>query len=368
MHKCIPIVKGAYMLKFAARVVILTMMIAIGGFVQIAPAAQRIEYSEQFEYKEYIVKKGDTLWSISRRELEDGFQWPIIWKENLRINNPDLIYPGDVIVIPFRFLGEAVVASAGGEIVPPAAEGDTTPVEAAPPHEVVRRELAAGQVRPLLTRQMLIKSGYITKIAPKAGTVSGAPNNRTTFGTMDEIYIDTDKPAEAGQKFYVVKKVSEVEHPATGKYMGWQMKVVGTVEMKESGTRRLKAVVVEMFDSIDVGDPLDYFYDIRPPFLSGEPRTPQIKGYIVAHERIIKGQFDLVHLDKGSKSGLRLGDKVITLYRGTDDKRNCIMQIVNLRPDTSLALVLVSELEVKAGDEFRGELAENIKKADAEQK
>lgn len=353
------------MLRFAARAVILTMIVSLVGLLRLAPAAQKIEYSEQFEYKEYIVKKGDTLWSISRRELEDGFQWPMIWKENLRINNPDLIYPGDVIVIPFRFLGEAGRPAVSVDDMPPAVEGEATPIEAAPPHEVVRRELAAAQVRPLLTRQMLIKSGYITKIVPNAGRVAGAPNNRAIFGTMDEIYVDTEKPAEVGQKLYVVKKVSEVEHPVSGKDMGWQMKVVGTVEIREAGTRQLRAVVVEMFDTVDVGDPLDYFYDIRPPFLSGEPRTPQIKGYIVAHERIIKGQFDLVHLDKGSKSGLRLGDKVITLYRGTDDKRNSVMQIVNLRPDTSLAIVLIAEFDIKAGDAFRGELPDNIKKAEA---
>ena len=355
------------MLRFAARALILAIALALFGLQHNAPAAQDVKYSDRFEYKEYIVKKGDTLWSISRRELEDGFQWPMIWKENLRINNPDLIYPGDVIVIPFRFLGAAgmPVGEGGGGEVEAGGPVDTGAgqVEAAPTHEPVRKDIAPGGVRPLLTRQMLIKAGYITKIIPDAGRITGAPNKRTTFGTGDEIYVDTDKPAEEGQKFYVLKKLKEVEHPSTGKDLGWQVKVVGTIVLEESGTRRLKAKVIEMFDTLDVGDPMDYYYDINPPFLSGEARMPQIKGYVVAHERIIEAQFDLIHLDKGSKNGLKMGDKLITLYRDTDDKRNCIMQIVNLRPTTSLALILISDFDIQAGDQFRGELAENLRKA-----
>ena len=54
----------------------------------------------EYEYREYTVKKGDTLWSITKRELVDAYHWPIVWQENQRINNPDLIYPGQVIMIP----------------------------------------------------------------------------------------------------------------------------------------------------------------------------------------------------------------------------------------------------------------------------
>ena len=45
------------------------------------------------EYKDYTIEKGDTLWDISRKELNDPFLWPKVWKENPDINNPDRIYP-----------------------------------------------------------------------------------------------------------------------------------------------------------------------------------------------------------------------------------------------------------------------------------
>ena len=58
----------------------------------------------------YIVKKGDTLWDISKKFLGDPFKWPTIYEYNnkseivaktgMRIANPDLIFVNQEIYIP----------------------------------------------------------------------------------------------------------------------------------------------------------------------------------------------------------------------------------------------------------------------------
>lgn len=58
----------------------------------------------------YIVEKGDNLWRIAAKTLGGGNQWPRLWKFNnrrevvritgRRIPNPDLIYVGQLLLIP----------------------------------------------------------------------------------------------------------------------------------------------------------------------------------------------------------------------------------------------------------------------------
>ena len=51
--------------------------------------------------KTYKVKKGDCLWLIARRFYGKGSKWPTIYNANKKkIKNPNLIYPGQVFVIP----------------------------------------------------------------------------------------------------------------------------------------------------------------------------------------------------------------------------------------------------------------------------
>lgn len=45
----------------------------------------------------YTIKTHDTLWDISKAHYKDPFLWGKIWLNNVYINNPDLIFPGEVI-------------------------------------------------------------------------------------------------------------------------------------------------------------------------------------------------------------------------------------------------------------------------------
>lgn len=90
-----------------------TGLLLLGGavFPPGAPA-QEAERQEQ----RYDVERGDTLWEIARRLLDDPFQWQRIWAANRgRLSSPDLILPGQRLVIPEAGAAGAREEAAGEE-------------------------------------------------------------------------------------------------------------------------------------------------------------------------------------------------------------------------------------------------------------
>ena len=76
-----------------------------------SPQQHNVEFKASAP-EQYTVKRGDTLWDISNHYLVEPWFWPEIWYLNPQINNPHLIYPGDVLSIfyvggkPYLTVGE----------------------------------------------------------------------------------------------------------------------------------------------------------------------------------------------------------------------------------------------------------------------
>ncbi|MFT2092832.1 LysM peptidoglycan-binding domain-containing protein [Paraglaciecola sp. 2405UD69-4] len=71
-------------------------------------------FADTIEVKEsapeiYVVKKGDTLWDISNMYLHKPWLWPQLWRTNVHITNPHLIYPGDELRLVKNANGELVL-------------------------------------------------------------------------------------------------------------------------------------------------------------------------------------------------------------------------------------------------------------------
>ncbi|HYA26958.1 MAG TPA: LysM peptidoglycan-binding domain-containing protein [Thermodesulfovibrionales bacterium] len=309
-------------------------------------------YAQPQEYKDYTVKKGDTLWDISSKEIVDPFLWPKVWKENPEIRNPDLIYPGQKIRIPLSFLQK--------EVPPPAekvVETPPIPVPAPATKPQVKKEEPTVKIRPvrknyLIERDLLIASGYIAEAIDSKGAVIGSPMEKELLGKDDYAYIRTSDTAKAGAKYYIVRSLGKVKHPKTGAMMGYLIDVRGIAEVvgKESGETKVR--ITDSYSDVIVGDLLTDYYEIEAPFLVDNPRTLDISGYVVAarHTHVLNGMLDLVYIDRGRNDGIEIGDILEMTARAAFNVPNGYIQIVNIKDATSTAMVMKTWKEVTVGD------------------
>ncbi len=81
----------------------------------------------------YVVKKGDTLWGIAKRFLDQPWLWPEIWQANPQIENPHLIYPGDVLSLAYLGSGQPALSV---NRLSPQVRAESMPIPAVPLSEV----------------------------------------------------------------------------------------------------------------------------------------------------------------------------------------------------------------------------------------
>src|SRR5664280_1118079 len=125
-----------------------------------------ITFAETREIKKHKVIKGDTLWDISKKELNDPFMWPSIWKENKWIANPHWIYPGQIIKIPL-YLIQKEKREEEAVSKPAAVYQEPAVVSQEPAREEVKKEaVRIIKEHPLVNRNILIASGYIADTIP----------------------------------------------------------------------------------------------------------------------------------------------------------------------------------------------------------
>jgi len=301
------------------------------------------------EYKDYTVQKGDTLWDITNKELQDPFLWPKVWKENPEIKNPDRIYPRQKIRIPLYLIQK--------EIIP-----ETKPVAKPEIKPEIKKETPVRIIQPakkeyLVNKHVLTASGYIAESVHSVGKLADTPTGRTILGKGDYAYIKTDMPVKKGDKFYVIVPTEKVKHPKTGRTLGYLIDIRGTVEVVgQEENDDPKVLVTNSYFDISTGDLLDTYYEIEPPLAPDNPRKPDINGYVVAskHLHLISVPFDVAYIDKGRNDGLEIGDMLATTVQSKHKIYNGLIQVINLRDSTSTVLVKKSTDAIIKGDGVTG--------------
>jgi len=69
----------------------------------ISETQENVESAVKVSTKEYVVKKGDSLWKIAEKELGSGHRWQYLYEMNKdRIRNSNKLKAGQILIIPIE--------------------------------------------------------------------------------------------------------------------------------------------------------------------------------------------------------------------------------------------------------------------------
>jgi len=357
-----------------------------------APAAQVAQSETPTAPPTYTVMPGDTLWSISSLHLSDPFNWPKLWNVNPSVTNPDLIYPGNILMLPNGKPVEAVQAPAPPVAEAPPAEAkpeETAKEEEAPPpapeeQPAVAQQQPEEQEAPEIespaeaamthAKELLIQSsGFITtESLPVTARVVGTFNSRTIFSDRDSIYLKPESGAslEENGRYIIYRRIQKVVHPVTKRKIGELIQILGEVEVQEArspGSDVATGVVVKTFDAIEPGDAV-----MPTRAVEAAPTTPVVEGaggslngWILAikGDLHMAGDSNVVYIDRGESSGVVVGDHFRVYRQGEQtpayapvanvqlpDRQIGEIEILSVQRETAAALLTKATDTVALGD------------------
>jgi len=253
---------------------------------------------------EYVVKPGDTLWDISKVYLRDPWYWPEIWYVNPQVQNPHLIYPGDVLKLvyidgqPRLTLAERAEGGDGTKRLSPQVRREpSSRAITAIPHDVI----AGFAGRPvLLDKDQVNKAPYV--VAMRDGHVIGGAGN--------EIYARGIQNAQPEERYSIIHVEGELVDPDTRKLLGYTGVYVGSGPVMVSGDPA-KLMLTETAREALQGDKLfPESIDVNLDFVPHAPETQIDATVIAVKDMTVMGQYHVVALNRGSNAGLEAGHVV----------------------------------------------------------
>lgn len=264
--------------------------------------------------KSYTVVKGDTLWDISGRFLKNPWAWPEVWQANPDIENPDLIYPGDVLELVYVDGKPRLVRK--GKARRKSASSNRVKLVPRVRTDVAVPPIPIEAIKPFLTYPRVVDSEML-RLAPH---IIGFPDGNLVGGEGMRAYArDMNDYMNMGlAKFDILRRGRTYTDWDSGEDLGYVARYVGTATLSRGGnpaTIRLDTTDIEVMR----GDRLVPARDANPPDYFF-PRTPEkkVNGTILdAYESLgYVGIHQVVLVDRGSKDGLAPGDTLFIDNRG----------------------------------------------------
>jgi hypothetical protein len=276
-------------------------LVLIVSFASISSMALAQDLLKDGYPERYEVKKGDTLWAIAGQYLNQPWRWPELWQANSDIENPDLIYPGDVLVLTMEN-GKPILRSLKSASLAPKKR------ETIKLRPKVRESDYANSVAPISPEAILpfIFSPLVTtadEINSSAYIVDGV-GNRLVGGKGDQMYARGLKDTSKAD-YQIFRSGRVFVHPVTGETLGLEAEDVGTATLLQAGDTARVAILDTNGTDVVSGDFLRPINpsDSVPFFFPQVHSTMGINGLILpaVTNNAELGKFDIVAVSIGER-------------------------------------------------------------------
>ncbi len=308
---------------------------------------------------QHVVVKGDTLWDITEQFLKSPWLWPKVWSVNPQIDNPHLIYPGDVIYLVYVNGQPQLRLKRGPRKLSP---------------EIRRTPLA--QAIPAIPLQD-IKSFLSDNLVMDRDTLEQAPyvlagvDERIVSGAGDRVYARGQLQGEQqGQEFFgIYRPARSYVDPDTGEALGFESQSIGSGYLQaidnDIMTLKLKKTSqeVRVMDRV-LPTPEGEIQSVFYPSATDEPLNGKILSVLRGVDKI--GQYDVVAINRGQREGVKAGNVFYVYKQGetvvdpvTNEKitlpaeRAGLVMVFKTFDKLSYALVMRAQSSLAVLDEVR---------------
>ncbi len=253
--------------------------------------------------KTYIVKKGDTLWDISGVFLKEPWLWPKLWRINPEVNNPHLIFPGDVLRLVYDENGEPMLVKEKPQL-------KWSPES----RKVGKDEGAVGtvplsEIAPFLKYDSVFTEQQLEDLPYIIGSDEGYKRSIDGFN----VYVNDDLVVGKSYAFY--RKGDELFDLETGESLGYYAVLVGTGKALATGNmaeKKPSTVYVDQANReirqgtyvlpVNSVEPIDSYIEMKAA-------TEDQRGVIIKSISDIRefGRFDVVMINRGSEAQIEVG-------------------------------------------------------------
>jgi hypothetical protein len=345
--------------------------------LQTGPAAVAPHHTKNTDYPTsipegaayYIVQRGDTLWDLAGRFLNNHYLWPQIWDANKYIKDAHWIWPGDPVVFPKL----AVVAEQAGQT--PALPGPEGIGEAPAQTELgtgaAETDVTGASMLGPVTEEMSLQCAQyvVDEREDESLYLLGSEQGGDKLALSERDIVYLSKGSNAGVKpgdLYSLQHVAyPLRHPVSGKKVGTKVETTGWVKVLVVTEDSACAVVEQACADVHAGDYLKPFEKVNVPMTVRRvpedccnPPNGKLTRHVVdlQDDATMAGAGQFVTIDAGTDDGVAPGSTFSVyrvMYPSVPTPRNVVGEatVVSVRGRTATAKITYSRNEILVGDE-----------------